>query len=98
MQEELNLIASLALLDDFNVSMLPVQVRLCDNKLDIVRNILDSAPSAYKKHEKVGKGYIHLSVCQAVVSVHIFVRVCVCAVCVCVCVLLDHAPVSIIRG
>lgn len=53
-QKELNLIASLALLDDFQVSMLPVQVRLCENKLDIVRSVLDSSPTAYKKYDKVG--------------------------------------------
>ena len=52
-QQELNLIASLSLLDDFHVNMLPVQVRLCENKLDIVRAVLDSSPSAYKKHDKV---------------------------------------------
>ena len=52
-QRELNLIASLSLLDDFKVNMLPVQVRLCENKLDVVRAILDSSPSAYKKYDKV---------------------------------------------
>ena len=51
-QSELNLIASLSLLDDFGVSILPVQVRLCENKLDIIRNVLDASHSAYK-HEKV---------------------------------------------
>ena len=56
MQNELNLIASLALLDDFNVSMLPVQVRLSENKLDIVRSILDSSPTAYKSYFKVMNG------------------------------------------
>ncbi len=52
-QKELNRIASLALLDDFNVSMLPIQVRLCENKLDIIRNVLDSSSSAYKRYDKV---------------------------------------------
>ena len=52
-QSELNLIASLSLLDDFGVSILPVQVRLCENKLDIIRNVLDASHSAYKQHEKV---------------------------------------------
>ena len=60
MQAELDLIASLALLDDFQLSMLPVQVRLCENKLDIVRNILDATPSAYKKHDKVTLEILHL--------------------------------------
>lgn len=52
-QSELNLIASLSLLDDFGVSILPVQVRLCENKLDIIRNVLDASHNAYKQHEKV---------------------------------------------
>lgn len=52
-QRELNLIASLSLLDDFHVSMLPVQVRLCENKLDIVRAVLDASPTSYKMHDKV---------------------------------------------
>ncbi len=57
MQQELNLVASLSLLDDFSVSMLPVQVRLCENRLDIVRAVLDSSPTAYRKHDKVGGGF-----------------------------------------
>ena len=52
-QSELNLIASLSLLDDFGVNILPVQVRLCENKLDIIRNVLDGSHNAYKQHEKV---------------------------------------------
>ena len=47
-RSELNLIASLALLDDFGIKMLPVQVRLCENKLDLIRSCLDSSPTAYK--------------------------------------------------
>ena len=47
-RSELNLIASLALLDDFGIKMLPVQIRLCENKLDLIRNCLDSSPTAYK--------------------------------------------------
>ena len=52
-QSELNLIASLSLLDDFGVNILPVQVRLCENKLGIIRNVLDASYNAYKQHEKV---------------------------------------------
>ena len=48
LRSELNLIASLSLLDDFGIKMLPVQVRLCENKLDLIRNCLDSSPTAYK--------------------------------------------------
>ena len=50
---ELNLIASLSLLDDFGIKMLPVQVRLCENKLDLIRSCLDSSPTAYKKVPEV---------------------------------------------
>ena len=57
-QSELNLIASLSLLDDFGINILPVQVRLCDNKLDIIRNVLDSSHGAYKRYEKVEKSLI----------------------------------------
>ncbi len=30
-----------------------LQVRLTENKLDIVRNVLDSSPTAYRDYEKV---------------------------------------------
>ena len=52
-QSELNLIASLSLLDDFSVGLLPVQVRLCENKLDMIRRVLDATPTSYKKYDKV---------------------------------------------
>ena len=67
---ELNLIASLGILSDFGITILPVQgtssmlqygtllsssliVRLCDNKLDLIRQVLDSSATAYKKYIKV---------------------------------------------
>ena len=28
-------------------------VRLCDNKLDLIRQVLDSSPNAYKRYDKV---------------------------------------------
>ena len=52
-QCELNLIASLSLLDDFSVSLLPVQVRLCENKLDMIRRVLDASATSYKRYDKV---------------------------------------------
>ncbi|XP_064390924.1 NBAS subunit of NRZ tethering complex-like isoform X2 [Halichondria panicea] len=52
-QTEWNLIASMGLLDDFGVNILPLQVRLTENKLDIVRNVLDSSPTAYRDYEKI---------------------------------------------
>ncbi len=36
-----------------NYAYLYMQVRLTENKLDIVRNVLDSSPSAYRDYEKV---------------------------------------------
>ncbi|XP_048583516.1 NBAS subunit of NRZ tethering complex isoform X2 [Nematostella vectensis] len=52
-QEEFNLIAALGLLDDFNVQILPLEVRLCDDKLGLVKRALDGSPSAYTKTNKV---------------------------------------------
>ena len=55
-QQELNLIASLGILDDFGVTILPVQIRLCEQRLDIVKKVLHSSNTAYRRHEKVGRG------------------------------------------
>ncbi|XP_033634879.1 neuroblastoma-amplified sequence-like [Asterias rubens] len=52
-QEELDLIASLALLDDYNVSILPLQVRLSANRLELVKTVLASMPSAYKDSKQL---------------------------------------------
>ncbi|XP_033750641.1 neuroblastoma-amplified sequence-like [Pecten maximus] len=52
-QEELDLIGSLALLDDFNVSVLPLQVRLSDNRLDLVRQAVRSKPTSFRQRQKL---------------------------------------------
>lgn len=52
-QQELNLIASLGILDDFGLAFLPIQVRLSEERLDLVRNVLNSSAAAYRRHEKV---------------------------------------------
>ncbi|XP_038071968.1 neuroblastoma-amplified sequence-like, partial [Patiria miniata] len=52
-QEELDLIASLALLDDYNVSILPLQVRLCSDRLELVEKALSSMPSSYKDSKQL---------------------------------------------
>ncbi|XP_072038105.1 NBAS subunit of NRZ tethering complex-like [Amphiura filiformis] len=52
-QEELDLIASLALLDDFNVSILPLQVRLCKNRLELIEKVLKSSPNSYKQSHRL---------------------------------------------
>ncbi|CAH3196515.1 unnamed protein product, partial [Porites evermanni] len=53
LQEEFNLIAALALLDNFGISILPLQVRLCEDKLGLIRQVLDSSSTAYKKKQKI---------------------------------------------
>ncbi|XP_019858990.1 PREDICTED: neuroblastoma-amplified sequence-like [Amphimedon queenslandica] len=50
---ERNLIQSLELLEEFNIVMLPIKVRLCENKLDLIKQALDSSPTAYKKYDKL---------------------------------------------
>ena len=52
LQDELDLIASLAILDDFKVKLLPVQIRLSPNKLDIIQSIIKFS-NAYKQCDKV---------------------------------------------
>lgn len=65
-QQELNLIAALGILDDFGLSLLPVQVRLSKERLDLVRKVLGSSTAAYRRHEKVGtKAYtLYMYVCM----------------------------------
>ncbi|XP_025077701.1 neuroblastoma-amplified sequence-like [Pomacea canaliculata] len=52
-QEEMDLITSLAILDDFSVSILPLQVRMCKNRLDLVHKAVASKPSNYKQSQKL---------------------------------------------
>ncbi|KAM7430043.1 hypothetical protein ABFA07_019200 [Porites harrisoni] len=53
LQEEFNLITALVLLDNFGISILPLQVRLCEDKLGLIRQVLDSSSTAYKKKQKI---------------------------------------------
>ncbi|XP_072167418.1 NBAS subunit of NRZ tethering complex-like [Diadema setosum] len=46
-QEELDLIASLALLDDFSTPILPLQVRLCEDRLELVEKVINSSKSSF---------------------------------------------------
>ncbi|XP_071954493.1 NBAS subunit of NRZ tethering complex-like isoform X2 [Antedon mediterranea] len=62
-QQELDLVAALALLDDFKVPILPLQVRLCENYLDLVAEALRSSPNAYKDLRKLTKLAKYLRVC-----------------------------------
>ncbi|XP_041364061.1 neuroblastoma-amplified sequence-like isoform X2 [Gigantopelta aegis] len=52
-QDELDLIASLALLDDFGVSVLPLQVRLNKERVSLVREAVSNRPVAYKQMQKL---------------------------------------------
>ncbi|ESP01249.1 hypothetical protein LOTGIDRAFT_212786 [Lottia gigantea] len=54
-QQELDLIASLALLDDFGVGVLPLQVRLHSDRLTLVKEAANTRPNAYKQSEKLLK-------------------------------------------
>ncbi|XP_033108783.1 neuroblastoma-amplified sequence-like [Anneissia japonica] len=62
-QQELDLVASLALLDDFKVSVLPLQVRLCEDRLELVAEALESSPNAYKDLRKLTKLAKLLRIC-----------------------------------
>eukprot|EP00794_Sanderia_malayensis_P009896 gene9896-10909_t len=52
-QVELDLIGALGILDDFGVNMLPVQVRLYGDKVELVRIAVQSSSGTYKKTAKV---------------------------------------------
>ncbi|XP_031558111.1 neuroblastoma-amplified sequence-like isoform X2 [Actinia tenebrosa] len=52
-QEEFNLVEALSLLNDFGIQVLPLEVRLCDDKLGLVQKALESSLDAYKKTQKI---------------------------------------------
>ncbi|KAH9508425.1 hypothetical protein Btru_055206 [Bulinus truncatus] len=52
-QEEQDLIASLALLDEFGVAVLPLQVRLCKDRLELVRQAVVTKPTSYKQTQRL---------------------------------------------
>ncbi|RZF42481.1 hypothetical protein LSTR_LSTR004400 [Laodelphax striatellus] len=52
-QEELDLISSLQILNEFSVTLLPMQVRLCPNRMRLIDNCLQSHPTAYRQHHKL---------------------------------------------
>ncbi|CAH1796434.1 unnamed protein product [Owenia fusiformis] len=54
-QAEYDLIASLSLLDDFGVTILPLQVRLNKKRIELVQQSIDKRPRAYKKSHKLLK-------------------------------------------
>ena len=58
-QEDLDLIDALAFLDTFGVSILPIQVRLCEDRLTLIQKAIDARQNAYKKTKLVCESYIN---------------------------------------
>ncbi|XP_054277597.1 NBAS subunit of NRZ tethering complex-like isoform X1 [Macrosteles quadrilineatus] len=52
-QEEKDLIAGLQLLNEFKISILPVQVRLCKERMQLIESCLTSRPTSYKDYHKL---------------------------------------------
>ncbi|CAE1234400.1 NBAS [Acanthosepion pharaonis] len=52
-QKELDLIESLSILEEFGVSILPLQVRLKENRLDLVKESINSRTNAYRQSDKL---------------------------------------------
>ncbi|XP_074051180.1 NBAS subunit of NRZ tethering complex isoform X1 [Macrotis lagotis] len=52
-QEELDLIRALGYLEEFGVKSLPLQVRLCPDRLSLLRECLVQAPTCYKQSAKL---------------------------------------------
>ncbi|XP_076799505.1 NBAS subunit of NRZ tethering complex-like [Clavelina lepadiformis] len=52
-QQQLNLIEAVVLLNAFEVEMLPLEVRICKDRLLIVQKVLNQSPSNYAKVESV---------------------------------------------
>ncbi|KAK3595169.1 hypothetical protein CHS0354_002768 [Potamilus streckersoni] len=52
-QEEQDLIASLTILEEFDVSLLPLQVRLSKDRLQLVKQAVQNKPQTYKQPQKL---------------------------------------------
>ncbi|XP_044147062.1 LOW QUALITY PROTEIN: neuroblastoma-amplified sequence [Bufo gargarizans] len=52
-QEELDLIRSLGYLEEFGVKILPLQVRLCSNRLSLIKKCISQSPTSYKQSAKL---------------------------------------------
>ncbi|KAM8953953.1 NBAS subunit of NRZ tethering complex isoform 2-T2 [Pelodytes ibericus] len=52
-QEELDLIRSLDYLEEFGVKILPLQVRLCSNRLSLIKKCISQSPTCYKQSAKL---------------------------------------------
>lgn len=60
---ELDLISSLSLLQEFNVSILPLQVRLCSERITLINQALKNKGNAYKNVQKLLQLAYLLRVC-----------------------------------
>ncbi|GFR05331.1 neuroblastoma-amplified sequence [Trichonephila clavata] len=54
-EEEFDLITSISLLKEFSVTILPLQVRLSENRMSIVKEVLQKNERNYKKSHKIMK-------------------------------------------
>ncbi|CAI5769585.1 neuroblastoma-amplified sequence isoform X1 [Podarcis lilfordi] len=52
-QEELDLIRALSYLEEFGVKILPLQVRLCSDRLSLIKECLRQLPTSYKQSAKL---------------------------------------------
>ncbi|XP_034935335.1 neuroblastoma-amplified sequence-like [Chelonus insularis] len=52
-EEENNLINSLQILNEFNISILPLQVRLCQDRLKLIESCLKNKKGAYKRQQRL---------------------------------------------
>ncbi|XP_053443844.1 NBAS subunit of NRZ tethering complex isoform X2 [Nycticebus coucang] len=52
-QEELDLIQALECLEEFGVKILPLQVRLCSDKISLIKECISQSPTCYKQSAKL---------------------------------------------
>ncbi|XP_075779590.1 NBAS subunit of NRZ tethering complex isoform X4 [Pelodiscus sinensis] len=52
-QEELDLVRALNYLDEFGVTILPLQVRLCSDRLSLIKDCISQLPTNYKQSAKI---------------------------------------------
>uniref|UniRef100_H0WZ37 NBAS subunit of NRZ tethering complex n=1 Tax=Otolemur garnettii TaxID=30611 RepID=H0WZ37_OTOGA len=52
-QEELDLIQALGCLEEFGVKILPLQVRLCSDRISLIKECISQSPTCYKQSAKL---------------------------------------------
>uniref|UniRef100_A0A8C0W816 Neuroblastoma-amplified sequence n=1 Tax=Castor canadensis TaxID=51338 RepID=A0A8C0W816_CASCN len=52
-QEELDLIQALGCLEEFGVKILPLQVRLCSDRISLIKECISQSPTCYKQSVKL---------------------------------------------